>query len=184
MRWLVVLAVAWALLMTCAIRVQAQELPAPDFAGWGFGVGLSFTDSLRVDLVDPEDVSVDADGVLHVERFRNARARMLFESHHTFQWTSSVAVGPFIAVQPGEVNLLDAAGLGVLFELNRPVRNEDTGRLEPSAVSFNFGIGVMVEFAAHRLREGFADGLPVPSSAAPTVEREQAVFMAMTTFGF
>jgi hypothetical protein len=42
----------------------------------------------------------------------------------------------------------------------------------------------MVEFNTHILREGFADGLPVPDSGPPTQERERAVLLVMTAVGF
>lgn len=173
----------------CAILLAFLSVPAaaqapPDFAGFGWGVGFQFTDSLRADLVDPEDVTVDEKGFLSVQKFNNVQAGMVFESHVTFQLRRSLAVGPYFSVTPGTDDLVKAVGLGVLFELNRPTLNPVTNLLEPAPVSFNIGVGLNVIFNATLLRPGFYDGAKVPNSQSPTVTRERAVLQLMSSIGF
>ena len=161
--------------------------PSADFAGLGFGVGFQFIDSLRADLVDPADVSIDDDNFLVVTRTNNVQAGFVFESHVTFQTRRWLAIGPYFSVTPGDTSdqLVKAVGMGALFELNRPSVNAETNRLEPSPVSFNIGIGVNVLFNATLLRPGFKDGLQAPATGGPpTVTRERLVLQLMTAVGF
>lgn len=166
------------------VAVPASAQTAGDFAGFGWGVGFQFTDSLTADLVNPEDVSVDSRGILRVSRFDNVQAGMVFESHITFQVQRTVAVGPYFSVTPGTDDLVKAVGLGLLFELNRPSVNPQNGRIEPSPVSFNIGIGLNVLFNATLLRPGFVNGVHVPDRGDPTIEREKAVLQIMSVVGF
>lgn len=170
-------------LFLLAAPVSAQ-VPPVDFAGFGWGVGFQFTDSLRANLVDPENVSIDSKGVLSVSQFDNVQAGMVFESHITFQAHRAVAIGPYFSVTPGTEDLVKAVGLGILFELNRPALNALTNRMEPSRVSFNIGVGLNVLFNATLLRDGFYDGATVPNSQDPTITRERAVLQLMTAIGF
>jgi len=109
---------------------------------------------------------------------------MVFESHVTFQVRRTLAVGPYFSVTPDTENLVQAVGLGILFELNRPSLNQVTNRMEPSQVSFNIGVGVNIIFDATLLRPGFYDGAKVPNDQSPTVTRERAVLQLMSTIGF
>lgn len=179
----VLLALVLILMLFSTAPARAQGVP-PDFAGFGWGVGFAFTDSLRADLVDPEDVTVDEKGFLSVARFNNVSAGLVLESHVTFQLRRSVAVGPYFSVTPDTENLVKAVGLGILFELNRPQLNPVTNQFEPSPVSFNIGVGVNIIFDATLLRPGFVDGVHVPNNQDPTVTRERAVLQLMSTVGF
>ena len=161
----------WAILMLVAVPVAAQDEP-PDFTAFGWGLGLAFTDNLKgADLVKEEDVIVDENGILRVQRSSNVRARMVAETHYVFP-IGAIAVGPFIAIEPGD-NLIQAAGSGVLVEFG-----DDTGP------TFNIGIGVMVEFNASRLAEGYESGKPSPTADPQFLIREEATLLIMTTVGF
>ena len=163
----------------------AAQPPPIDFAGFGWGVGFAFNNSLTEDIVNPEDVEiVGPDRILQVAKVSNISYGMVFESHVTFQWRPSVAVGPYVSVTTGNDELIQAAGLGILFELNRPSLNPTTNRMEPSRVSFNVGVGVNVLLNVNMLRSGLKDGFHVPEGINPVVQREKAVLQLMTVFGF
>lgn len=171
-------------LVLLLVAAPAAAQTPGDFAGFGWGVGFQFTDSLRADLVDPEDVTVDRDGILRVSAFNNVQAGMVFESHVTFQVRRTLAVGPYFSVTPGTDTLVKGVGLGILFELNRPSVDRITGQITPSDISFNLGVGVNVLFNATLLRPGFVNGVHVPDNGAPTIERERAVLQLMSVVGF
>ena len=169
-------------LLLWATPTTAQPPPV-DFAGLGFGVGFAFTDSLTADLVSPEDVTI-VEGVLRVSKVQNVAAGLVFDSHVTFPWKNWLAVGPYFSITPGADELVQGVGLGLLFELNRPTMNLETGQLESSPVSFNIGIGLNVLFEAHVLRPGFINGVHVPDDGLPYVTRERAVLQLMSAVGF
>lgn len=159
-------------------RASAQDVPEA-FAGFGFGVGLQFFDSITEDIVDPANVRV-VDGVLVVGRFSNADAGFVLETHITFPVSPAVAVGPYVSMTPGTDELVRAVGTGLLVELNRP---DAAGNA--TAVSFNIGVGVNLLFNVPILRSGFVDGRPVPSlDTTPTVNRERLTLAVMLAAGF
>ena len=114
-----------------------------EFAGLDLGVGLSLTldlgDNDRVD--DAEIV----DGIVRVSDENNARARIMLESHYFFPGKGSFfgivqegnwGIGPFIAVQPGSDDIIDAIRGGLMLGFRRA----DNGNS-----SWNFGLGVVVD---------------------------------------
>lgn len=184
--FLIVLILLCLLFLLSSREVIAQTLPPPDFAGFGWGVGLQWTNSLTEDLVTREAVSlVGPDRIVEVSKLSNTHYSMIFESHVTFQWRPAVAVGPYFSVTPGQDELIQAVGLGLLFELNRPRLNPQTGRTEPSPVSFNLGVGVNVFLHVTMLKDGVVPGFPLPSTITdPIIEREKAALQVMSVVGF
>jgi hypothetical protein len=175
------------LVLGSASLAHAQQPPVvPDFAGFGWGVGFSWTNSLTQDIVRPEDIQiVGPDRILEVQKVSNTSYGMVFESHITFQVRPQLAIGPYFSVTPGDEQLVRAVGLGVLFELNRPRFNAATRRMEPSPVSFNLGVGVNVHLNVTLLRRGLKDGFHVPETVSnPLVERERATLQVMSVVGF
>jgi len=171
----------------------AETLPtpspsiAPDFAGFGWGVGFEFKDSIARDIVsDPGDVSITTAQTLQVTKLNNVSGGFVLESHITFQAWDSVAVGPYFSISPSEENLVDGVGMGILFELNRPQMNLETRQLESSPVSFNIGVGITVLFDQFVIRPGLKDGFFVPDAVMNNtiIQKEQWALQFITVAGF
>lgn len=130
------------------------------FAGINFGVGVSATwDTGSEDRVSA--ASIDANGILRVDRKENVRARVMLESHYFFPGkktgpTGEVTrgYGPFVALQPGDDEVIQAIGLGWMFGFRRG---------QPDDVrSFNLGIGYVVEPSVQVLGDEFTENMPAP----------------------
>ena len=123
-----------------------------EFAGLTFGVGLSYTfdtgDNLRV-----EEAIVDASGVVRINKRNDAVARVMLESHYFFTTKGkNVGYGPFVSVQPGSDEIINALGAGFMFGLRR----------QDETQSFNIGIGVAVDPVTKTLGREFVPGKPAP----------------------
>jgi hypothetical protein len=166
-----------------------------DFAGFQLGVGLSLTlDSGERDRITDAQV---INGIVRVTNQDNAVARMMFETHYFFtprqcllglgsdkpgakgcsllapdQW----GWGPFIAVQPGEKEIIDAIGLGLMIGFRRPQRSD----------SFNMGIGAIVNPNVRVLGDGIEPNRPLPTGETEIRFKEQeqwgTIFITSYTF--
>jgi len=123
------------------------------FMGMGWGIGPSLTSDLgENDRV--ESASVDNRGIVRVENENNDIPRILLETHHFFVPDSSFlglkdagtwGWGPFVGVQTGSDETIDAFGAGFLLGF----RNSDT-----ASNSFNVGLGVIVDPDVQILGDG------------------------------
>jgi hypothetical protein len=160
---------------------------ARSFSGLKFGVGLSFTaDTGKHDRV--EDATVDANGVVRVTKTNNGRARVMLEAHYFFpplrQKSTEEANwgwGPFVAVQPGSDEIINALGIGILFGW----RHDKT-----SNQSFNLGVGISVDPSTKVLGDEFVEDQPAPKGpdAKPLPvrfkTRDQEGFLLLASFGW
>ena len=141
------------------------------FAGLNFGVGLSATvDTGNRDRIS--DATVDANGIVRVNKKEGVRARVMLESHYFFSANkkevitsdrttveaTSLGIGPFIAVQPGSDEIIEAIGMGVMFGFKR--MNSTTGD------SFNVGVGFIVDTSVQVLGDEFIENQPAPLDPA------------------
>lgn len=116
------------------------------FGGLDLGVGLSFT--LDVGKLDRISRASVVNGVVRTDDQDNGRARIMLESHYFFTpctWNflglknpcetkdgyrvadpklARWGLGPFIAIQPGSENIIDAIGMGIMVG----ARREQSGR--------------------------------------------------------
>lgn len=86
-------------------------------------------------------------------------------------------VGPFIALQAGEGELIQAVGAGVMFGFRRP--GDGSG-------SFNLGLGILHDMNVRTLGEGIIENepLPVGETAVRYKERSQAGLMILSSYSF
>ncbi len=158
-------AAALLLLLAPGVAAQEDDPPASPF-GIGWGGGFAFSSNLvGQPLVEPGDAFIDENGIIRITHPRNVKSRILLESHYTFRMTSEMAIGPVIFIQPSGESLFDAAGGGFLLELGQ------------GETSFNFLVGLLVDFDVSRLHRDYFDGFPSPTSDIVFVSREEVQFI-------
>ncbi len=152
------------------------------FAGLKFGAGISVTiDFSGIDRVASAEV---VNGIVRVTDEEDARARVMLESHYFFtppgrflgvaheNW----GVGPFVALQPGTDEIIEAAALGVMIGFKRG----DTDQ------SFNVGIGIAVDPNTQVLGEGLRANQPLPVGETQIRYKEESQYglVLLTSFSF
>ncbi|MFS0772250.1 hypothetical protein [Sphingomonas sp. 1P08PE] len=154
-----------------------QDSDGPgSFAGLKLGVGLSLT----IDIGDRDRVSEAqlVDRTVRVTDQDNGRARIMLESHYFFKPGSrdDRGIGPFIAIQPGSGEIIDAIGAGLMFGFRR----------EKSTQSFNIGVGLVFDPNTRILGDGFVANQPAPDGETEVRYREtlQTGVLLLTSFSF
>jgi hypothetical protein len=143
------------LLILFTTSANAQEASPDDsgtraFAGLKFGIGLSFTiDRGKVDRID--DASIDDNGIVRVNKSSNSIARIMLETHYFLKSNATTAIGPFVAVQPGSDEIINAIAGGVMLGLRPDLTSER---------SFNIGIGFIVDPSTKTLGNEFVEDQP------------------------
>lgn len=157
-----------------------QELG--NFAGLKFGVGISFT----LDSGDNDRVSEASlvNGIVRVDDEDNGRARIMLESHYFFtpDWRmpglkdAEWGVGPFVSLQPGTDNIIEAIGMGLMFGFRRGSGSE----------SFNLGFGMVVDPNTRILGDGVFADRPLPNGETEVRYKEemQRGFLILSSFSF
>ncbi|MBU1384124.1 MAG: hypothetical protein KJ916_04640 [Alphaproteobacteria bacterium] len=149
-----------------------------EFAGLDLGVGISATfDFGGLERINDAEVVA---GVVRVTDEDDVRARIMLESHYFFTGASGpfgVAAedwgwGPFVAIQPGTDEIIEAAALGVMVGF----------RQKGSARSFNIGLGVAVDPNVQTLGEGVERDMPLPAGETVVRFREEAQYGLVLIF--
>lgn len=200
------LAVATPLVATPAQPAVAPVVKAPaveeaalaeangtqKFGGLEFGIGLAFTYDLgHRDRIKEAEV---VNNIVRAKQVENLRARIVLESHYMFtpngylfglennrgkgkrEW----GFGPFVTIQPGTDNVIEAVGAGLMLGFKRP--SDD-----PKATdSFNVGIGVMYDLNAQVLGDGIIENQPLPLGETEVRFRKQSQsgLLVMTSYSF
>jgi hypothetical protein len=175
-----------------------------NFGGLDLGIGLSFTaDVGKEDRISRASV---VNGIVRTDDQDNGRARIMLETHYFFTpctWDflsilrnpctvetdaegrafrvadpgkTRWGLGPFVAVQPGSDNIIDAIALGVMVGARRPNSSE----------SFNFGVGIVLDPNTRLLGEGLEANKPLPVGESEIRYREtlQTGILVLTSFSF
>jgi hypothetical protein len=153
------------------------------FGGLELGAGLSFT----LDVGD-RDRATEAELVNNIVRIKNAdnvRARLMFETHYFFKPKRSFlgleedmwGVGPFVAIQPGSDEIIEAIGFGLMLGFRR-------AKDEPQ--SFNIGVGMVFDPNTQVLGDGILANQPLPAGETEIRYKEdsQTGIMAIASFTF
>ena len=173
--------------LTNAKAVEEGEVKAgQDFMGLGLGVGLSFTKNFGRDRITA--ATLDPNGIVRVTDQDNAVARVMLEAHQFFglgkpiissegKETYRYGWGPFVAIQSGDGELIDAIGGGVMFGF-RPDAN--------SSKSFNLGVGVAVDPNTQIFGDGIVANQPLPAGETEIRFKKTARYglLLLTSFGF
>lgn len=134
------------------------------FAGLSFGVGISLTfDTGRNSRIEAASI---VDGIVRVDNENDKVARVMLESHYFFvpekkfigldgldhgRW----GWGPFVALQPGTDEIIEAIAVGLMVGFRRP---------EESGNSWNIGIGYITDPNVNILGDGFTENQPPPGN--------------------
>lgn len=175
-----------------AAETEAQEQRIADsnrdFAGFSFGVGFSVTlDTGTNNRVS--DAIIDANGIVRVNESKDVRARVVLESHYLFPLAKvrdgellTRGWGPFLALQPGDTEIIQAIGAGVMLAFRR------SGEL--SAQSFNIAVGFMVDPSERVLGAEFQENRSAPTGpgGAPLPirfeQRDQGGVLGLISFAW
>jgi len=168
-------------------RQDAIKAGNSAFAGVELGVGLSFTiDRGRRDRIGNATL---VKNVVRVEDQNNNRARVMLESHYFF--TPGVGgndpddptvraarwgVGPFVAIQPGSEEVIEAIGMGIMIGLRRGNSGE----------SFNLGVGYVVDPNTRVLGDGLEANQPLPPGETEIRYKDtaQSGILILSSFSF
>lgn len=162
--------------------------PRSTFGGIDFGVGISFT--LDVGTSDRITDASLVNGVVRVNDEDNGRARIMLESHFLFTPDQKIDIfdldnsgpekewgfGPFIALQPGTEDVIEAIGMGLMFGFRRGEGDE----------SFNIGFGIVVDPNTRILGEGVIANQPLSNGETEVRYKEelQTGFLILSSFSF
>lgn len=165
-------------------RQAKEEQAKKDFLGLGLGVGLSLT----LDKGDRDritEVVLDPNGIVRIINEDNDIARVMLEVHHFFQpgifrddrdkglW----GWGPFIAIQPGGGEIIDAIAGGLMIGFRYD---------KESSKSFNLGVGYVVDPNTKVLGDGILPNQPLPDGEVEIrlKETSQHGILVLGSFSF
>lgn len=171
-----------------------QNDGSKEFAGLRFGVGLSLTqDSGTRQRVETAEL---VNGVVRITNENDALARIMLESHYFFTPEFNFGIntqnsvfgvkagswgwGPFVAVQPGSKEIIEAIGFGFMLGFKRNNENADPGS------SWNFGLGYVVDPNVQVLGDGLTANaeLPEGEDAIRFKEVSQSGLLVLISFSF
>ena len=148
-----------------------------DFHGLSWGAGISVTFDLG-GLERINDAEVVA-GVVRVNDEDDVRARIMLESHYFFTPGAKFGLeagdwghGPFVAIQPGTDDIVEAAALGWMVGF----------RQGGSDRSFNIGLGIAVDPNVRTLGDGIERNQPLPVGETAVRYREEAQYGVVLLF--
>jgi len=142
-----------ALLPTAA----ASAADSNSFAGLKFGAGVSWTGGTGDDRIQQAEV---VEGIVRVSAEDSDRLRVVLESHYFFQVASRVGHGPFVALQPGSDEIIEALGFGWMVGLRRKSGEDEVDK----SSSWNIGLGAIVDQNVLKLGDGIVRNEPLPNS--------------------
>ncbi|WP_109356537.1 hypothetical protein [Sphingorhabdus sp. EL138] len=168
---------------------QSKEF-GTKFGGIEFGAGIGFSYDLGSnDRVSEAEL---VNGVVRIKKSDNVQARLMLESHYFFTPKFDLfslknsgqssddnmwGFGPFVAIQPGGDNLIEAVGGGLMFGFRRSKKSTE---------SFNLGFGVLYDINSKTLGDGILPNEPLPMGETEIRfrEQEQSGFLIMSSYSF
>lgn len=136
-----------------------------NFAGINFGVGISLTfDTGKNSRIKAASI---VDGIVRIDNEDDKIARVMLESHYFFLPDKKFLYlegldqgrwgwGPFVALQPGTEEIIEAVAVGVMLGFRRP--KDETGS------SWNVGLGYVTDPNVNILGDGFVANQPPPGN--------------------
>lgn len=153
-------------LLTAMLSLSANA-EEREFGGINFGVGISLTSDIgnnsRI-----TNASLDANGIVRVAHDNDSVARIMLETHYFFEtpenaddpWSFLGMVipdkwghGPFLAIQPGTDEIIEAIGFGWMVGFRKNEENNE---------SWNVGLGYIVDPSVQVLGDGISENAILP----------------------
>lgn len=174
-----------------SVATNKENSPKRDFAGLNFGVGVSLTHDLgsrsRI-----SDAVVDGNNIVRVSKDQNDVARVMGEAHYFFEPKNKGSKGysffgltpadkwghgPFVALQPGTEEIIEAIGVGWMAGFRQPEKLND---------SWNLGIGYVVDPSVKVLADGMEENKPLPAGETKVrfKETSQGGLFLLASFSF
>lgn len=173
-----------------AEREEIQETVNREFLGIEFGLGLGMAiDISEGDRV--EEASVVA-GVVRVNKTGNAQPRILLETHYFWQLAfeertrqigsqairireADIGIGPFVAVQGSDEQVLESFALGVMIGFKRS-----------ESSSLNLGFGLVLDPDVKTLGDGIVENQPLPAGETEVRFKQESRWgiVALASFSF
>ena len=137
--------------------------------GFGFGLGLSFT----LDIGDNDRVKTAelVDGIVRVTDEENGIPRLVLEGHYFFGG-DDFGHGPFVAVQPGDDEIITSAALGYMIGFKR----------KGSTDSWNLGLGIVADPNIQVLGDDIEENMPLPGNETAIRYKEKTQYGVMLLF--
>ena len=147
-----------------------------DYEGLGFGVGISLTIDSGGDKDRVKSASV-INGIVRITDENNTPARIMLESHYFFtSKDGNFGHGPFVALQPGSNEIIEAIALGYMwgFKRDSPKGSSD---------SWNIGLGIVVDPNVQTLGDGIEPNEPLPTGDSLRFKEEtETGLLIMSSF--
>lgn len=152
---------------------DAEEKSVVDFKGMGFGVGIGLSKDIDAGHVVQQAQVIN--GIIRATERRSDIPRVLLETHYFWVPTKQdrMGWGPFVAVQSGSGEVIDAISSGLMVGFRRTKAQvniqknaqgqQTTGEPEVHTDSFNLGLGFVLDSRAKILRDGLYENKPIPS---------------------
>lgn len=171
-----ILLTAFILLIFAPTISTAQEAEN-QFAGMQFGVGLSLTIDLgQHDRIN--EAGLDENGIVRITSENNDVPRIMLESHYFFTPKGDdFGIGPFVALQPGTDEIIEAIGIGVMLGFKRASEENNTS-------SWNIGIGAVVDPNVKILGDGIEENQSLPSGETQVRFKETSQWGALLVVSF
>lgn len=155
-------------------KAVAKKTANEEFAGVNFGIGLGIT-------IDPEPDQVDSaqliNGIVRIEQSSNNKAQLMLETH---MWLKTFngglhGIGPFVAIQASESDLLDAMGIGLMYGIRTDAE---------SPQSLNIGLGYFLRNEVQKLGAGLEANQPLPAGETEIRYRTESDDNIVLTISF
>ena len=170
--------------------VRLKNLADQRFAGFNFGVALGVTIKAgKRDIVN--SASLDANGIVRVDRDNDTTANLILESHYFFTPDGSIwnvepknwGIGPYVAIQPGTNNIIQSVGAGLMIGFKRSsIIAQDLAR--DRGDSFNLGFGVMLNPNAQVLGDGIQKDQRLPAGETTIRTKTTTELGYLITFSY
>lgn len=143
------------------------------FDEMGFGVGLSFTlDTGENSRIKSAEL---VNGIVRVTDEENGIPRLVLELHNFYWDKGNWGYGPFVAVQAGDEEIINAVAVGVMMGLKY-------GNKESNGRSFNVGVGIVADPNVQIFGDGILENQPLPAGETEIRFKEETQYGVMLMF--
>ncbi len=156
--------------MIASTHVHAQDGESGVWDQFGLGVGLSYTINVgKDDRIKSAEV---INGKVRITDEENGIPRVVLEGHYFFNADDGFGHGPFIAIQPGDEEIINAAAIGYMIGL----------RASEASTSWNLGLGIAADPNVQTLGDGLEANKDMPVGETEIRYREQTKYGVMILF--